>query len=55
MATIPTFMVGGIPRRDKMTNSGKLDHSGILKNQRIYLRVKIADLISYSQELSFRF
>ena len=48
-------MVGGIPRREKMTNSGKLDHSRILRDQRIYLRVKIADLISYSQELSFRF
>ena len=45
--TIPTIMVGGITRKDKMTNSGKLDHAGILKIQRIYLRVKIADLISY--------
>ena len=53
--TIPTFLVGGIPRRDKITNSGKLDHSVILRNQRIYLHVKIADSISYSQELSFRF
>ena len=52
---IPTFMVGGIPQRDEMTNSGTLDHSGVLRNQRIYLRVKIADLMSYSQELSFRF
>ena len=48
MVTIPTFVVGGIPRRDRMTNPGKLDHSRILRNQRIYLRVKIADLISYS-------
>ena len=46
MATIPTFMAGGIPRRNKMKNLGKLDHSGILKNQRIYLRVKIADFIT---------
>ena len=52
---IPTFMVDGIPRRDEMINSGKLDHSGILKNQAIYLHVKIADLMPYSQELSFRF
>ena len=43
MISIPTFMVGGILRRDKMTNLGKLDHSGILKNRRIYLFVKIAD------------
>ena len=45
-------MVGGIVRRDKMANSGKLDHSGILKNQRIYLRVKIADLIPYRGKIS---
>ena len=49
------ILVGGIPRRDKITNSEKLEHSGVLRNQRIYLRVKIADLMSYSQELSFRF
>ena len=48
-------MVGGIPRRDEMANSGKHDHSGVLRNQRIYLHAKIADLMSYSQELSFRF
>ena len=48
-------MVDGIPRRDEMINSGKLDHSGVLKNQAIYLHVKIADLMPYSQELSFRF
>ena len=48
-------MVSVILRRDKMTNSGKPDHSGILKNEKIYLRIKIADLISYFQELSFRF
>ena len=48
-------MVGGIPRRDEITNSGKLDHYGVLKNQIIYLRVKTADLMSYCQELSFRF
>ena len=53
--TIPTFMISGIPRKDKMRNSGKLDHSGILKIQRIYLCLKIADLIFYSQELSLRF
>ena len=53
--TIPTFMVGGMPRINEMRNSGKLDHSGVLKNQRIYLHVKMADLMSYSQELSFRF
>ena len=47
--TIPTFMVSRIRCRDKMANLGKLDHSEILKNQRIYLHVKIADLISYSQ------
>ena len=35
--TIPTFMVGGILRKDEMTNLGKLDHSGVLKNQRICL------------------
>ena len=34
--TIPTFMFGGIPRRDKMTNSEKLGHSVILENQIIY-------------------
>ena len=34
--TIPTFMVGGIPRREEVTNSGKLGHSGILRIQRIY-------------------
>ena len=45
-------MVGGILRRDKMANSGKLRHSGILKNQRIYLRVKIADLIPYRGKIS---
>ena len=33
------FMVGGIPRRDTMTK--------ILKNQIIYLRVKIADFILF--------
>ena len=54
MVIILTFMIGGIRRRDKMTNSGKLDHSGILKNQRIYL-IKVTDLISNSQELSFIF
>ena len=54
MVIILTFMVGGVRRRDKMTNSGKLDHSGILKNQRIYL-IKVTDLISNSQELSFIF
>ena len=52
---IPTFMVDGIPCRDEMINSGKLDHSGVLKNQAIYLHVKIADLMPYSQELSLRF
>ena len=29
-------MVCGIPRKDKVTNSGKLGHSEILKIQRIY-------------------
>ena len=38
--TNPTFMVGGVPGRDKMTNSRKLGHSEILKMQRIYFRVK---------------
>ena len=47
-------MVGDIPRRDEMTNSQNLDHSRSLKNQRIYLSLKIGDLIYYSQELSFR-
>ena len=53
--TIPTFMVGGMPCIDEIRNLGKLDHSGVLKNQRIYLPVKTADLMSCSQELSFRF
>ena len=48
-------MVGGIPRRDKMINSEKLDHFRILENQKIYLRVKTTDLIPYSQKLPFRF
>ena len=34
--TIPTFMVGEIPRRDEEANLGKLGHSGILRIQRIY-------------------
>ena len=49
------IMLCGVLLRDKMVNSGKLDHSGILKIQGIYLHVKIADLISYSQELSIKF
>ena len=53
--TSPTLMVDGMPRIDKMRNSGKLDRSGVLRNQRIYVAVKIADLMSYSPELSFRF
>ena len=53
--TIPPFMVGGRPRIDEMRNSEKLDRSGVLRNQRIYLAVKIADLMSYSPELSFGF
>ena len=53
--TISTFMVSGRLCRDKMANLGKLDDSGILKIQRIYLCVKTSDLISYSQELLFRF
>ena len=48
-------MVSGRLCRDKMANLGKLDDSGILKIQRIYLCVKTSDLISYSQELLFRF
>ena len=53
--TIPTFMVGGMPCIDETRNLGKLNHSGVLKNQGIYLPVKMADLMSCSQELSFRF
>ena len=34
--TIPTFKVGSILRREKVTNSGKPDHSGILRIQSIY-------------------
>ena len=44
-------MVDGIPRKDEMINSEKVDHSVLLKNQRIYLGVKIADLMPYSQVL----
>ena len=52
---ILTFLVGGIPCRDKIRNSEKFDHSVILRKQKIYLDVKIADLISYYQDLSFTF
>ena len=53
--TIPTYMVGGRPRRNKMTNSEKLAHSVILEKQESIKRVKILDLISHSQELALKF